>query len=107
MVAFTVYQTSTRLYVVRHESRGGEDGGECWRVLKLDRCSPVVEAAEDPHTYSRPQIQRLLASIHAGAAGGWGACGSRACRLLQPACWRPGQRYPPSAQAPAPPAPFN
>lgn len=65
MVAFTLYQTSTKLYAIRHDS-GGSDGEECWRVLKLDRSSATLEAAEDTHPYTRPQIQRLLASIHAG-----------------------------------------
>lgn len=38
-------------------------------MLKLDRTSPELQAAEDPTAYSKPQIQRLLAALHAGARG--------------------------------------
>ncbi|PSC75191.1 phosphoinositide phosphatase SAC1 [Micractinium conductrix] len=62
---YTIYQTATRLYVVRH-ARDSESGAEEWRVLKVDRTSAELEAAEDPTAYTRPQIQRLLATMHAG-----------------------------------------
>lgn len=41
-------------------------GEEEWRVLKLDRTSSELQAAEDPTPYTKPQIQRLLAALHAG-----------------------------------------
>jgi len=45
-------------------------GAEEWRVLKLDRTSPELDAAEDPTPYTKPQMQRLLAAIHAGKWAG-------------------------------------
>lgn len=35
-------------------------------MLKLDRTSVELQAAEDPTSYSKPQIRRLLAALHAG-----------------------------------------
>lgn len=60
----TLYQTSQRLYVVRHTV--GADGEEEFRVLKLDRTVAALDASEDPTPYTRPQMRRLLAAIHAG-----------------------------------------
>ncbi|KAL4426372.1 hypothetical protein ABPG77_004666 [Micractinium sp. CCAP 211/92] len=61
----TIYQTATRLYCVRH-AQDAATGEEEWRVLKLDRTSSELQAAEDPTPYTKPQIQRLLAALHAG-----------------------------------------
>ncbi|KAL4430910.1 hypothetical protein ABPG75_006166 [Micractinium tetrahymenae] len=61
----TIYQTASRLYCVRH-AHDAATGEEEWRVLKLDRRSVELQAAEDPTPYTRPQLQRLLAALHAG-----------------------------------------
>lgn len=63
-----LYQTAARLYVVRQGPAGSgtEEGEEEFRVLKLDRTAAELEASEDPTSYTRPQLQRLLAAIHAG-----------------------------------------
>ena len=59
----------------RSHARDSESGAEEWRVLKVDRTSAELEAAEDPTAYTRPQIQRLLATMHAGGwAGPGGSC---------------------------------
>ncbi|PRW58397.1 phosphoinositide phosphatase SAC1 [Chlorella sorokiniana] len=64
MVSFTLYQTPQRLFIVRHSREGGE---EHWRVLRVDRTSSEFAATEDPTCcYTKPQLQRLLATLHAG-----------------------------------------
>jgi hypothetical protein len=60
----TLYQTASRLYVVRQQSAGEEE----FRVLKLDRTTAALEAVEDPTPYTKAQVQRLLATVHAGEA---------------------------------------
>lgn len=82
MVSFTLYQTAQRLYIVRHSGSGAE---EHWRVLNIDRTSGELAAAEDPTDYSKAQLQRLLATLHAGGCcKGW-RCG-RGCAAAGPAC---------------------
>ena len=61
----TLYQTASRLYVVRQQSAGA-GAGEEFRVLKLDRTTAALEAVEDPTPYTKAQVQRLLATVHAG-----------------------------------------
>ena len=54
-------------------------------MLRVDRTSPEFAATEDPTCYTKPQLQRLLATLNAGelrqrvtdgsrAAGVWGCC---------------------------------
>ena len=73
----TLYQTAQRLYAVRQTV--GREGQEEFRVLKLDRTSPTLDACEDPTPYTKPQIQRLLAAIHAGEC----STGSSAGRAVE------------------------
>lgn len=69
MVSFTLYQTSQRLYIVRHSREGAR---EHWSVLKVDRACPQLAATEDPTCYTKSQLQRLLATLNAGGLAGRG-----------------------------------
>lgn len=60
-------------------------------MLKLDRTAVDLQACEDPTAYTKPQIQRLLAALHAGVHP---VVGSRLCCAVLA---QPGGRVPNAA----------
>ena len=91
----TLYQTASRLYVVRQQSAGEEE----FRVLKLDRTTAALEAVEDPTPYTKAQVQRLLATVHAGEPA-LRACSCRVWLRVAstPGC-QPAHTHPPTRPA--------
>ena len=99
----TLYQTASRLYVVRQQSAGEEE----FRVLKLDRTTAALEAVEDPTPYTKAQVQRLLATVHAGEPA-LRACSCRVWLRVAstPGC-QPAHTHTPTHPAGPPPPPIT
>ncbi|KAK9823645.1 hypothetical protein WJX72_004414 [[Myrmecia] bisecta] len=61
---FSLYQTKTRCYLV-----GRTKDESQWKVLKFSRLEPIVlEASEDPSTYTRHECTALLKQVDGGNA---------------------------------------
>jgi hypothetical protein len=99
----TLYQTASRLYIVRQQSAGEEE----FRVLKLDRTTAALEAVEDPTPYTKAQVQRLLATVHAGEPA-LRACSCRVWLRVAstPGC-QPAHTHTPTHPAGRPTTPAN